>query len=117
MSAPKRIRARPAPKSADDFGPTVRQTWPDVAHTLLDKHISALPEGINVGAIVYPVAIAKLGYADDDAVKAALNVASLKDVDGTLAELMHAVIVASPVMTQEHSGQTAAEKHGIAAGQ
>lgn len=125
--------APPAPKSApvqsDEFGPTVRQTWPDVSPKLLKTAIADLP--MPVGGVIYPVAKAKLGYADDDAVKAALNVASLNDVSGTLEDLMNAVIIGSPVMAQggqqplpgtpkrpaKNAGKTAAERHGIAAGQ
>lgn len=104
--ASKTKAASKAAKVADEFGPTIRKTWRDVSAGLLKQHISALPEGVNIGAIIYPAATGELGYADDDAVKAALNVASLKDVDGTLEELMYAVIVASPAMAQSAEQQT-----------
>lgn len=127
--SPAPVAPRTAPKQqTDEFGPTIRQTWPDVATTLLKMAIADLP--MPVGAIIYPVAVAKLGYTDDDAVKTALNLASLKDADGTLEDLMNAVIIASPVMASgqqvlpgtpkrapKNAGQTAAERSGIAAGQ
>jgi hypothetical protein len=78
----------------DDF-PTINSVWPSVAESLLEMNVSDLP--VSVGGIIYPMATARLGYEDDNAVKAAIQLDSLNEWQGTLEALMKRVIEVSPV--------------------
>ena len=74
-----------------DSLPTIRTYWPNVAPGLLAMLVSNLPDGVNVGGIIYPQ-IKHLGYPSDDALKTTLGLESLNDWTGTLEQLMVCIL-------------------------
>ena len=68
--------------------------WRDnIGSALYPQLVTELVEkGINIGAMIYPVAKGRLGYADDKVVKSKMAVDSLKEYPGTLEGLCMALI-------------------------
>jgi hypothetical protein len=54
--------------------------------------VSELPQNVTIGGIIYPQAKSVLGFESDDAVKAALNLNSLTEWQGTVDDLMVRII-------------------------
>jgi hypothetical protein len=77
-------------ENGDDF-PTIRSVWPDMPAGLLLDKIADLDEGFPLGAAVYKE-VHKLGYANADAVKAALQLGSITEWQGTLRALLDRII-------------------------
>ncbi len=79
------------PPGDEPYPLTIRDVWPDVANGLLTMKVSELPEGLNVGGIIYSK-IASIGYPSPEALKQTLGLESLKDWKGTLEQLMVCVL-------------------------
>ncbi len=79
------------PPDDEPYPLTLRDVWPSVANELLTMKVSELPEGLNVGGIIYSQ-IKSLGYPSSEAVKQTLGLESLKDWKGTLEQLMVCVL-------------------------
>ena len=82
-----------------DAFPTIRKYWPDVASNLLEAAITELPDGINVGFILYgekDATIKRLGFESSEEFKRKAALKSCTDFDGTLGELLNKAIELSP---------------------
>lgn len=103
----------PKPSVADELPPAaaeqVAQELPlgtprpeDVwvlSKTLYTKTAATMPKGVNWGFQVYEGA-KKLGYADEEAVRAVVGVKSLNDWDKTLGELLNTLIDNAPTLAE-----------------
>ena len=70
-----------------------------LSKTLYTKTAATMPKGVNWGFQVYEGA-KKLGYADEEAVRAVVGVKSLNDWDKTLGELLNTLIDNAPTLAE-----------------
>ena len=102
----------PKPSVADELPPAAQEMAQELplgtprpedvwvlSKTLYTKTAATMPKGVNWGFQVYEGA-KKLGYADEEAVRAVVGVKSLNDWDKTLGELLNTLIDNAPTLAE-----------------